>query len=130
RNNLAYTVLRRGGDLKEAKALAERAVADAPSNSAYQDTLARIYARLGDLPAALTTFQNAVRDDAGNVEALIGLADTQTRTGNRDEAASTLERVETILHSNPMLPDAVRQQLDEVRTSLKKPAETTSADVK
>jgi tetratricopeptide (TPR) repeat protein len=130
RNNLAYTLLRRGGDLQEAKSLAERAVAELPNSSAYQDTLARIYARMGNLDLALTMFQNAVRADAGNVEALIGLADAQTRSGSREKAVSTMERVETILHGNPTLPDAVRQQLDDVRTSLKKPAESTSADVK
>jgi tetratricopeptide (TPR) repeat protein len=130
RNNLAYTLLRRGGDLQEAKSLAERAVADVPSSSAYQDTLARIYARMGNLDAALTTFQNAVRADGGNVEALIGLADAQSRSGSREKAVGTLERVDAILRNNPTVPDAVRQQLEDVRTSLKKPGESTSADVK
>jgi tetratricopeptide (TPR) repeat protein len=130
RNNLAYTILLRDGDLGEARQLAESAVAAAPTRSAYQDTLARIYARLGDLQSALTAFQNAVRADATNLEALIGLADTQARTGQRDKAENTLQRVDTLLRSNPPLADPVRRQLDDLRASMKKPAESPSAEAK
>src|SRR5205814_8100425 len=48
KNNLAYTLLLRGGDVKEAKLLAEQAVAEHHSISAYQDTLARIYSKQGN----------------------------------------------------------------------------------
>jgi tetratricopeptide (TPR) repeat protein len=130
RNNLAYTILLRDGDLGEARQLAESAVAAAPTRSAYQDTLARIYARLGDLQSALTAFQNAVRADATNLEALIGLADAQARTGQRDKAENTLQRVDTLLRSNPPLADPVRRQLDDLRASMKKPAESPSAEAK
>jgi predicted Zn-dependent protease len=128
RNNLAYTILLRDGDLTEARKLAESAIADAPANSAYQDTLARIYARQGDTAAAVSAFESAIRADATNLEALIGLADTQAKSGQRSNAELTLARIDTLLRghrdnsSNAALPEPVRRQLDDVRAALKKPA--------
>lgn len=131
KNNLAYAILLRKGDLKEAATLAQEAVTAAPGNSSFQDTLARVHARSGNLEAALTGFQSALRADAGNVEALIGLADTQARAGQRDRATTTLEQIDAMLRTNPPLPEPVRKELDDLRVTLKRTPETTSVtDVK
>jgi tetratricopeptide (TPR) repeat protein len=125
RNNLAYALLISGGDLNEAKTLAEQAVADSPRNSAFNDTLARIHAKTGDWDAALSGFQNAVRADPANAEALVGLADVQTRTGQRDQAGITLGQVDSLLRTHPPLSEPVRQELEQVRAILKKSPTTT-----
>lgn len=130
RNNLADALLIGGGDLNEAKALVEQAVTDSPDNSAFNDTLARIQARTGDWNAALTNFQNAVRADPTNTEALIGLADIQTRAGQRDQAGITLSQVDSLLRNHPPVSEPVRQELEQVRASLKKPPTTTAIERK
>ncbi len=128
RNNLAYAILLHGGDLNEARQLAEKAVADVPGNSAYQDTLARIYAKTGNLDAAAASFQNALHNDAGNIEALIGLGDTQSRAGHPDKAAVTLDQVETLIRAHtPTLSDMIRQELDELRAAMKSSGKSASA---
>jgi cellulose synthase operon protein C len=125
-NNLAYALLTSGGDMGEAQSMAEKAVAQSPDNSAYNDTLARIYIKTGKTDQAITGFQAAVHNDPNNLEALVGLADAQERAGQHDKASATLDQLDPLLKSNPPLADPIRQELEAVRSSLKRPAQTTS----
>jgi tetratricopeptide (TPR) repeat protein len=120
-NNLAYALLEvgRGEDLPEARALAERAVARAPMNSTYLDTLARIQRQSGDLGAAEQTFRRALEVEPSAMAAMIGLADVQVRAGHRDKARELLVRINDAVQVGKVpLSTSLQQELEGVRQSV------------
>ena len=117
-NNLAYILLTRNGDLTEAKDLATRAVALAPTIAAFHDTLARINEKLDNRNDALTEFQEALRLDPGSVDARIGLSRVLRAAGSRDKAAAELQRIDTQLNGNPPSSESTRRELQNLRESL------------
>jgi Tfp pilus assembly protein PilF len=126
KNNLAMIMLLRNEDAKTAQQLATAAVTEAPANSAIHSTLGEIDQKLNDLDGAKSQFQLAVRLNAQNAEALIGLATVQHKSGDARSAAVTLQQVETVLRmTHPILPAQVRDDLDKLRVG-EKPT-TTSA---
>ena len=129
KNNLAYLLLLSNGDLKEAASLSEQAVTADPNNSAYHDTLARIKAKGGDWAGALDSFQTAVRADSGNIEAMIGLADSQIHNNRRDKAGLTLQQIDTMLQANPTIDANAKAQLDAVREAMKTPADGSKVSI-
>jgi cytochrome c-type biogenesis protein CcmH/NrfG len=122
-NNLAYVLLVRGdkADLEEARKLAESAVAASPDESTYHDTLARIYARLGQHDKSVASFRTAVAKDPSNVEAMIGLADELTHGDKKAEAAEAkdlLARINRAVTRGPPLSTPTRKQLEGLRAAL------------
>lgn len=120
-NNLAYVLLREGGEqrLAEAQRLASAAVAAAPSVSTFYDTLARIQLQQGNRDAALKSFRTGLEKDPDNLEAMIGLADAlQARESDRQEARGLMGRINAALQSANPLPPPVRKQLDRVKSAL------------
>jgi tetratricopeptide (TPR) repeat protein len=118
-NNLAYLILLRGGDLNEAKGLADKAVQIAPQTAGFYDTLGRILAKQGDRDAAIANFHTALRVDPNNLEALIGLASTLCDAGKRESAMSLMPQIDTAVRSRPGMSAALRKELDAVRSAVK-----------
>src|SRR5207249_2982140 len=85
-NNLAYLVLLRGGDVNEAQKLASRAVQLSPQSASFYDTLARVQLKQGQREAALATFEQALKLEPDNVDALIGMANALCDAGKRTSA--------------------------------------------
>lgn len=117
-NQLANALLHRNEKLDQALELARQATSISPQVSPMWDTLARIYDKMGNTQEALNTFQKAVSIQPSNVEALIGLASTMVRLNHMDDARQTMRTVENLVQGADKLPDAVTQQLAQVRKAL------------
>jgi Tfp pilus assembly protein PilF len=119
-NNLATLILQRNGDLREARSLAQQAVAAHPGDSTFNTTLGQVEAQAGDLDAAQAQLENAVRLDPQNTSALVSLAEVLCRAAKLDKALATVQRVDNIMQitHKPLAP-AVRLQLDKVREACK-----------
>ncbi|MGB7160706.1 MAG: tetratricopeptide repeat protein, partial [Tepidisphaeraceae bacterium] len=118
-NNLAYLLLTRGdGNLSEAQTMAARAVALAPTNPSFHDTLARVQLQAGDAPAARKSFDRAIDLDPSNVEAMIGKATALSGTGDRDELRTLLQQIDAALsHGKPTLSEALKRELEAARSN-------------
>jgi tetratricopeptide (TPR) repeat protein len=122
-NNLAYVLLVRGNkaDLEEARKLAESAVGASPDESTCHDTLARVYARLGEHDKSVASFRTAIAKDSGNVEAMIGLADELAHGDKKAEAAEAkdlLGKINRAVTKGPPLSTPTRKQLEGLRAAL------------
>ena len=121
RNNLAYVLLREGGNAKLAEAgkLVRQAIDALPAVSTFYDTLARVQLQSGKTDDAVKSFHTALDTDQTNLEAMIGLADVlQSRRDGRDEAKSLLTRINAAVSSGASLPPAVRKQFERVKGAL------------
>jgi tetratricopeptide (TPR) repeat protein len=126
-NNLAYLILLRsgdkGGDIAEAQKLASRAVALAPTNASYYDTLARIQAKQGQRESALASFEQALKLDPNNLDALIGMATALCDAGKHAPAAGLLAQIDTLVKSKPPqsvpLSPQLRRELEALRSTIK-----------
>lgn len=118
KNNLAYVLLQNNGDIAEARRLASEAVAASPMVSGFYDTLARVQSKNGENAEAIKNFEMARKLQPNSLEALIGLADILSRTGQRDRALPVLQQIDTLLSDKPDLSPPLKQQLDTVREAL------------
>jgi tetratricopeptide (TPR) repeat protein len=118
-NNLAYLLLMRGGDAKEARTLAARAVELAPRTASFYDTLARTQAKLGERDAAIASFRKALDLEPTSLEALIGLASVYSESGKRNLAADLMPQIDTLLKTRPTLAAPLRQELEALRATIK-----------
>lgn len=116
RNDLAYVLLLRNGDLKEARSLAATAAAATPDNSNMHETLGRICAALDDRPAAMAAYDRALQLNGSNLDALIGKAHLLRQQGQSAEARKLMARITPMLNSAPPLAEPVRVQLEQLRT--------------
>lgn len=112
-NNLAYLLLTKGQDLDEARQLAERAVAAAPADPNYYDTLAHVYDKAGKTDRAIAAFQKVLDLQPNNVHAMVPTIRLLNQEGQRQAARAMMSRLETLLQSNPALqtPDLDIQSL-------------------
>jgi tetratricopeptide (TPR) repeat protein len=116
-NNLAYLLLTKGSDLDEARQLAEQAVAAAPADANYYDTLARVYAKTGKRDRAIATFQKVLDLQPDNAPAMVPMIRLLHDDGQLQAARAMMSKLETLLQANPKLqtPDmdlqSLRQQL-------------------
>jgi len=106
-------------DLPEARKLAEKAIALSPRQATFHDTLARVAARMGDTPAALSSFQTAISLDPNNLEALIGMASTLAGSGKKEGASNLLPQIDNLIKSKPALSESLQRELELVRSSAK-----------
>jgi len=113
-NNLAAVELTHNKAPAKAEALARRAVAVAPNNAAYRDTLAEILVARGELPKALAEQQQAVQLEPGNPMYLAHAGTLQARLGQKDEAVASLSRALKMSDSFPGAAEA-RKLLDSLR---------------
>lgn len=119
-NNLAYRLLQEGKDLSEARELAEKAVAARSNDVAYRDTLAQIFARLGDHRDAIDAYKALVRLQPNDVPAHIAYARTLLAAGERDHASEVLSQIDSLVRSDPTGGTAYQQDLQSLRESLSK----------
>lgn len=113
-NNLAAIELTHNKAPAKAEALARRAVAAAPNNAAYRDTLAETLAARGEFAKALAEQQEAVRLEPGNATYLAHAGTLQARLGQKDEAIASLSRALKLSESFPGAAEA-RKLLDSLR---------------
>lgn len=113
-NNLAAIELTRNKAPAKAESLARRAVAAAPGNAAYRDTLAETLAASGNLKHALTEQQEAVRLEPGNPIYLAHAGTLQARLDLKDDAIDSLSRALELSDSFPGSAEA-RKLLDSLR---------------
>jgi tetratricopeptide (TPR) repeat protein len=118
-NNLAYLVLLRGGDVNEAQTLASRAVQLSPQSASFYDTLARVQIKLGQGQAALATFEQALKLDPNNLDALIGMATALCDAGKRGSAAGLLAQIDTLVKDKSSLSPQLRRELEALRSTIK-----------
>jgi tetratricopeptide (TPR) repeat protein len=113
-NNLAAIELTSNKAPAKAESLARRAVAAAPNNAAYRDTLAETLAAQGKHEAALAEQQQAVRLEPGNPLYLAHAGTLQARLGKKTEAIDSLSRALKMSDSFPGAAEA-RKLLDSLR---------------
>lgn len=126
-NNLAYLLVRRGGDPAEAVAYATKALEAAtkqglsPSDQrSYYDTLGVAQLKAGQLEGAAKTFSRLLELNPTDRNALLGQAEAYTRLGRREDAAVVLYRLDTATAGEPLHPDYV-SRLEWVRKELGSP---------
>ncbi len=81
-----------GGHWNEAAATLERAAALSPHDSDLQESLAFAEVETGQLAAAISSYQAALKLSPRNVSAEVGLAQAYRRAHNYDQARSILNR--------------------------------------
>jgi len=86
-------MLLEAGKLEEAEAVARRAVAGQPRNTAARSVLGAILDQRGLRKEAEDEFREALRLDANSTVALTNLGVLLVRTGRTDEAVTTFARV-------------------------------------
>lgn len=89
---------RQCGLLQEALAVAEKGIQTLPDHAPGHVVRARIQAQQGDVPAAMASFETALSLDAGNAEALKGLAKLCYLQG---ESARSRALLKTLLELSP-----------------------------
>ncbi len=100
RNNLAMAIVREKGDLNEAVALTEAAIAKAPQVAAFHDTLASVRVARGELDQAQTSLKTAIDLDPAAVQWWIHLAEVQMKAGQTELARQTLMSAKSGLGTN------------------------------
>lgn len=113
-NNLAAIELSTNKAPAKGESLARRAVAAAPNNAAYRDTLAETLAAQGKHEAALAEQEQAVRLEPGNPLYLVHAGTLQARLGRKADAIDSLSRALKISDSFPGSADA-QKLLDSLR---------------
>jgi len=108
-NALAYLWAEDGRRLPEALRLQQRALEQQPYSGAFQDTIAWVHFRMGNLDEALSSLELAVRYLPGNPEILEHLGDVLRAMGMR---APALERYREAYESLPSVGlDGLRERL-------------------
>ncbi len=115
-NDLAYLLLLRKGDLQEARQSVVKARQLRPGEATYHETYARIEAELGNRDGALAGFDDALRIEPNNLDALIGKAFVLRQAGQTQQAERLIARIEPLLSTAPPLSEPVRVQLQSLRT--------------
>ena len=122
-NNLAMVLARNGGDLNEARMLAQASVQQnrvTPTcdPAALYDTLAFVQGKAGMFDEAVSASHLAIKQQPGNVEFQIDLARLLLDANRRDEAIATLKKIESMQPESRGLADSVMSQLQSLRKSL------------
>ena len=100
---LALSLAARGGDLEEARDLAQEAVDLDPSNPLFMDTLGWTSLQLGDLEKAEKWIGEAFQDEAAPASAAEHFGDLQARLGNPEAARPFWEQALERMPANEQL---------------------------
>ena len=111
-NNLAFN-LAQTQQLKEAEKYADRMRGLPQSNSATWDTVGVVYTAAGRLPEAQTALQQALLQDAGNLEAQLHMGELLTKLGNKADARAMLEETLKQLRATRAADDPLVREADE-----------------
>ena len=120
KNSLAYLLITKPGNAAEACRLAETAVAAAPRQAAFRDTLARALVAADQPERAEAAFREALRIDENLLDAWLGLARLQTQLGRTSDAVASMRRVEATLAATKshQPPTHLREELRTVRQTV------------
>lgn len=124
-NNLAMILLRRRGDLNEAKELASRAVREAPNVAPYHDTLAQVHSARGDHDAAIASISTAVRLQPNDLQWYVSLARIFVQAGRIEDARKALDRVDRAVGDPERIRAPLRKALAEIRQAVTPPKSGT-----
>ena len=100
---LALGLAARGGDLEEARRLAQAAVDLDPHNPLFMDTLGWVYLQLGDLEKAEQWIGQALQQEAAPASAAEHYGDLQARLGDREAALPFWEQALEQMPANERL---------------------------
>jgi Flp pilus assembly protein TadD len=117
-NNLAMLLAAKGGDLKEALALAQKAVENGPRVASFHDTLALVQARNKDYESAVASMQAAIRLEPRNLLWRLNLVQFYDEGGRRREATRALDEINIMVPDMARLSDDLRGRLEQLRTKL------------
>jgi tetratricopeptide (TPR) repeat protein len=118
-NNLAMLIVKHGGDLHEAVALAQTAVQLQPQVATLYDSLAAAQHAAGNAQAAIDEESTAIRLDPDTLDWKVRSAQYQLDAGNRAAAAKIIQDMDLKGPNNRSLPQPLQQQLDQIRARLK-----------
>lgn len=118
-NELAWLMYKGNGDLAQAQALSQKAVELAPHQAAYQDTLGRIYLKLGDQAKGIDHLQQATKLDPSALDTLLVLGQALYQEGQSQQAAGIVDQIDKL---NATLSADQSQQLKALREKVRKGA--------
>lgn len=95
-NNLAYSLVMEGVDIKRARQLAESAVLKEPDNGVYLDTLGWILYRQGELAEARRRLERAMELEPLEPEIVRHLAELYKAAGETEKSESMLKKAEEL----------------------------------
>jgi Flp pilus assembly protein TadD len=95
-NNLAYSLVMEGVDLKRARRLAESAVLKEPDNGVYLDTLGWILYRQGELAEARRRLERAMELEPLEPEIVRHLAELYKAAGETEKSESMMKKAEEL----------------------------------
>lgn len=116
-NNLGYTLLDNGGDLKEAGALIEAAVKQEPNNGSFLDSLGWLRFKQGNLAEAETQLRHAADLRPYSADVRQHLGEVLLKVGKRAEAITQWERALAFAFPGR---DALEKRLEDVRAQAAK----------
>jgi predicted Zn-dependent protease len=118
-NNLAMLIVKHGGDLHEAVALAQKAIDLQPRIATLYDSLAAAHHALGNAQVAVDEESIAIRLDPDTLDWKIRSAAYQLDAGNAAAAARIIQDLDLKGLDSQSLSRPLQQQLDLIRTRLK-----------
>jgi tetratricopeptide (TPR) repeat protein len=113
-NNYAYSLAERSEKLEFALEMAKKAVAAAPDNDAYQDTIGWIYYRLGMYDLALVHIKKSVENRQDSAVVIEHLGDVYLKLGDLKEAKSQWKRALEIDQGNIRLKQKIENTRHEM----------------
>jgi tetratricopeptide (TPR) repeat protein len=122
-NNLADLLVRIGtpAATQEALTFARNATLRKPGVPQFHDTLARVYSRLGQTDAALSSFETALKLAPDRLDTLVAYASLLSSAGRTRDANDALRRIDSLLPTTPAGTYAdLHDQIQSLRDSLKK----------
>ncbi len=93
--------LERAGRFEEALATCQRLSAEDPNDHQVRLAIARLHMRMGHPQFAEPVYASLMLEDAGNLDALLGLADARVAQWRFQDALDALERAEQIAPEDP-----------------------------
>jgi len=119
-NNLAMLILRRDGDLNEAKGLATRAAkhAEHPAAPDFIDSLAQVQSKLGLKSEAADSFRATVKLRPANLGYRASLVQALIDINQTDEARTALTELEGLAADAPRPDPQIRATIDRLRQLL------------
>lgn len=110
-NLLSYSLVRTGGDLKEARRLAELAVGRVPGAGEIVDTLGEVLMALGETRKGLETLEHAAVLLPLDAEVWLHVGQARRAAGQQEAAAKAFQRGLLLLPLEPDVEASLRAQL-------------------
>jgi tetratricopeptide (TPR) repeat protein len=121
-NNLAMVIFRRGDDLSDALALAEKAASqkEHPARAHFLDTLAQIQSKLGKHEPAEATIKQAVAMSPQDPDFRLSLVQVLLAAGKGKESQQAFSELESMIRPLGQAPAKLNQRIENVRKEIAK----------